>query len=106
MNLCIYHKRNDEDSNKSLVAHCSTMSHEFEELALDGQNYPTWVVDVKIDLALRGMYEAILPPAERIVELAGQYKYNVLYIIRHHIPPDLKSEYVMEMEPNNLWAAL
>jgi hypothetical protein len=52
------------------------------------------------------MYEALLSPAERTVELSEQYKYNALYIIRHHIHPDLKSEYVMEMEPSNLWAAL
>jgi hypothetical protein len=58
------------------------MSHEFEELVIDGQNYPTWAMDVKITLALQGMYEVILPPAERIVELTDQYKYNVLYIIR------------------------
>jgi hypothetical protein len=52
------------------------------------------------------MYEAILPPAERTVELTDQYKYIALYIIRHHIHPDLKLEYVIEMEPNNLWASL
>jgi hypothetical protein len=43
------------------------MSREFEELGLDGQNYPTWAMDVKIALALRGMYEAILPQAERTI---------------------------------------
>jgi hypothetical protein len=58
------------------------MSREFEELVLDGQNCPTWAMDVKIALALRGMYEVILPPTERIVELTDQYKYNVSYIIR------------------------
>jgi hypothetical protein len=30
------------------------MAHEFEELALDGHNYPTWAMDVKISLALEG----------------------------------------------------
>jgi hypothetical protein len=39
------------------------MAREFEELALDGHNYPTWAMDVKISLAFRGMYEAIVPPA-------------------------------------------
>ena len=28
---------------------------EFELLALDGHNYPTWVVDVKVSLASRGL---------------------------------------------------
>jgi hypothetical protein len=41
------------------------MAHEFEELALDGHNYPTWAMDVKISLTLRGMYEAIVSLADR-----------------------------------------
>jgi hypothetical protein len=52
------------------------------------------------------MYEAIVPPAEVIVQLLDPYKYNALYIIRNHIHPDLKSEYVMEEQPSSLWAAL
>jgi hypothetical protein len=43
------------------------MTREFEELALDEHNYPTWAMNSKISLALCGMYEAILPPAERTV---------------------------------------
>jgi hypothetical protein len=41
------------------------MTHEFEELVLDGHNYPTWAMDVKISLAFRGMYEAIVPHTDR-----------------------------------------
>jgi hypothetical protein len=54
------------------------MTREFEELALDGHNYPTWAMDVKISLAPRGVYEAILPHEERIVLLLDPFKYNVL----------------------------
>jgi hypothetical protein len=82
------------------------MTHEFEELALNRHNYPTWAMYVKISLALRGVYEAILPPEERIVPLLNPFKYNVLYIIRNHLHIDLKSEYVMEEEPNVLWPTL
>ena len=82
------------------------MTREFEELALDGHNYPTWAMDVKISLALRGIIHALTPPVEWKVPLSEQFKYNVLYIIRHHIHPNLKSEYVMEEEPSTLWAAL
>jgi hypothetical protein len=67
------------------------MTREFEKLALDEHNYPTWAMNVKISLALRGMYEALLPPTKRIVQLQDPYKYNVLYIIRNHIHRDLKS---------------
>jgi hypothetical protein len=86
--------------------HCRKMTREFEELALDGYNYPTWAMYAKISLTLRRIYEAIVPPAERIVPLLEPYKYNALYIIGNHIHPDLKSEYVMEEEPSTLWAAL
>jgi hypothetical protein len=82
------------------------MTREFEELALDGHSYPTWAMDVKISLELRGMNEAIVPPAERIVPLLESFKYSALYIIRNHIHTDLKSEYVIEEEPSTLWAAL
>jgi hypothetical protein len=63
-------------------------------------------MDAKISLTLRGMCEAITPPTERQQELLPTYQYNALYIIRHHIHPDLKSEYVLEEEPSVLWAAL
>jgi hypothetical protein len=58
------------------------MTHEFEELVLAGHNYPTWAMNIKISLALRGVYEAILPPEERIVPLLNPFKYNALYIIK------------------------
>jgi hypothetical protein len=82
------------------------MTREFKELVLDRHNYPTWAMDVKISLTLCGVYEAMLPPEERIVPLFDPFKYNALYIIRNHLRVDLKSQYVMEEELNVLWAAL
>jgi hypothetical protein len=76
------------------------MTSKFEELVLDRHNYPTWAMDIKISLTLRGVYEAIVPPAERLVSLLEPFKYNNLYIIWNQIHPDLKSEYVMEEEPS------
>ena len=35
---------------------------EFAELALDGHNFPTWAMDLKVSLLLRGMYKAIDTP--------------------------------------------
>jgi hypothetical protein len=63
-------------------------------------------MDINISLALREMYETITPPAERQQELLPTYQYNILYIIRHYIHPDLKSEYVLKEEPKTLWVAL
>jgi hypothetical protein len=37
----------------------------FDELVLDGHNYPTWALHVKISLAFRGIIAAFTPPAER-----------------------------------------
>jgi hypothetical protein len=82
------------------------MTREFKELVLDGHNYPTCSIDVKISLAFHGMYETIVPPTEKIVQLLESYKYNALYIIRNHNHPDLKSEYVIEEELSTLWTSL
>jgi hypothetical protein len=40
------------------------MAHEFEELALDGHNYPIWALDVKISLAFQGILSARSSPEE------------------------------------------
>jgi hypothetical protein len=40
------------------------MAHEFEELTLDGHNYPTWAMYAKIRLAFHGILSALSPPEE------------------------------------------
>jgi hypothetical protein len=40
------------------------MPHEFEELTLDGHNYPTWALDIKISLAFHGILPALSPLAD------------------------------------------
>jgi hypothetical protein len=83
------------------------MAHEFNELALAGQNYPTWAMDIKISLTFRGIMVALtLAEREREAAFLDTYKYHALYIIQNHLHPDLKSEYVMEEEPDSLWVAL
>jgi hypothetical protein len=89
---------NHEDSNNLWLTIVGLMVREFEELALDEHNYPTWALDAKISLTFRGTYEAIIPPIDRQQELPPTHQYNSLYIIRHHIHPDSKSDYVMEEE--------
>jgi hypothetical protein len=63
------------------------MAHEFDELALDGHNYPTWALDVNISLALHGIMVALTPPVEREREASflDTYKYQTLYTIRNHL---------------------
>jgi hypothetical protein len=80
------------------------MAREFEKLVLDGHNYPTWALDVKINLAFWGILPALSPPADWDATFLDTYKYQALLIIRNHLHPDLKSEYVME-ESHSLWVA-
>jgi hypothetical protein len=82
------------------------VTKEFESLALDGRNFPTWVMDLKVSLSLLGMYKAIAPPQQRVASLAEPLKYNALFIIRNHIHPDLKAQYLMEEDSRALWLAL
>jgi hypothetical protein len=82
------------------------MAREFEEFALDGHNYPTWALDVKISLAFCRILPALSPPAKREAVFLDTFKYQALFIIRNHLHPDLKSEYVMEDGAHCLWVAL
>jgi hypothetical protein len=42
---------------------CRDMStKEFDELALDGHNYPAWASDIEITFASRGIIDAIATP--------------------------------------------
>jgi hypothetical protein len=82
------------------------MTYEFNEHALDGYNYPTWALDVKISLSFRGILPPLSSPNEREATFLDTYKYQALFIIRNHFHPDLKSEYVMEEEPHSLWVTL
>jgi hypothetical protein len=73
---------------------------EFDALELNGENYPTWVMDIKIALASRGLVCAIQtredPLPAGAAPLRDEQKYVALYIIRHHIHPDFKSKYLEE----------
>jgi hypothetical protein len=40
---------------------------EFEELALDGSNYPTWASDIKITRASRSLLATIQEPQQGVV---------------------------------------
>jgi hypothetical protein len=78
------------------------MTHEFEEHAIDGHNYPTWALGVKISLTFRGLLNGLSPPEERDEAFMDIFKFSALFIIRNHLHPDLKLEYVMEEERHSL----
>ena len=48
----------------------------------------------------------MLPLEEDVAPLDDQHVYTALYLIRIHIHPDLKVEYLLEENPQNLWNSL
>ena len=63
---------------------------EFAELAIDGRNYLTWAMDVKINLAARNLISTITTPTQGTPAIADTTKYASLHFIRHHLDPSLK----------------
>jgi hypothetical protein len=82
------------------------MARMFEELVLDGHNYPTWALDVKISFSFHEILHALSPTVERKTTFLDTYEYQALLITRNHLHHDLRSEYVMEEESHSLWVAL
>jgi hypothetical protein len=71
---------------------------EFEVLALDGHNFPTWATDVKVSLSRCGLFQC-LADSEKSTQVSTEkstqtWSLNTWWrkIIRNHIHPDLKSE--------------
>ena len=72
---------------------------EFQELQVDGSNYLSWAMDMKINLTGRNLGPCIVTPPENAPEIPQVVKYAALHFIRHHLHPDLKTEYLMEEDP-------
>jgi hypothetical protein len=77
---------------KSLVAYMYvSMARKFEELALDGHNYPTWALNVKISLSFYKLLPTLSSPMKREAVFLDTYKFNALFVIRNHLHRNLKS---------------
>ena len=74
---------------------------EFEELTLDGSNYPTWTSNIEIALTSRGLLVTI-EPAQAGVVLQDKQVYTALALLRFYIHKDLKAEYLMIENPREL----
>ena len=79
---------------------------EFEELALDGHNYPTWASDIEITFASRGIADVIAAPADGATPVIEIKKNTSHFLLRLYIHKDLKQEHLMERCPFALWNAL
>ena len=78
---------------------------EFEELALNGSNYPIWASDINIALASHSLLATIQEPQTGVV-LQDKHSYTTLALLRFYIHKDLKSEYLIIENPRKLWVAL
>ena len=79
---------------------------EFEALAVDGSNYLTWATNIEIKLDGMSLDRTIVQPEGGKDERTKPDKARVLHFLRHHLHPDLKSEYMMERDPLVLWQSL
>jgi hypothetical protein len=66
-------------------------------LAVDGSNYHTWATDVEIKLDGMSLDHTIVQP-EAEDERTKPDKGRALHFLRHHLHPDLKSEYMTERD--------
>jgi hypothetical protein len=82
-----------------------TTTREFEELTLNGSNYPTWASDIKIALAARKISSTIQEPQQGAV-VTDHQNYFALALFLFYIHKDLKAEYVMIENAWELWVAL
>jgi hypothetical protein len=57
-------------------------------------------------LVFRRILPALSSPEDREAAFFYTYMYQALFIIRNHLNPDLKLEYMMEEEHHSLWVAL
>ncbi|XP_071678850.1 uncharacterized protein [Lolium perenne] len=93
-----------------MIIHAGKMAginkKEFEELQVDGSNYLSWAMDMKINLTGRNLGPCIATLPENAPEIPQVVKYVALHFIRHHLHPDLKTEYLMEEDPLALWNSL
>jgi hypothetical protein len=79
---------------------------EFEALAMDGSNYLTWATNVEIKLDGMSLDHTIVQPEAGKDERTKSDKAKALHFLRHHLHPDLKSEYMTERDPLALWQSL
>uniref|UniRef100_K3YLK5 Retrotransposon Copia-like N-terminal domain-containing protein n=1 Tax=Setaria italica TaxID=4555 RepID=K3YLK5_SETIT len=81
------------------------INKDFTELAVDGNNYLTWAMDVKIVLTTKG-FIGTLDESNPQAHIPEADKFRTLHFLRHHLHPNLKNEYFMEDDPKKLWDSL
>ena len=77
-------------------------SLKFAALEVSGENYMSWVIDIKLLLKSEGLYYTI----ENAADAYEQDKSTAMVIIHHHLHEDLNVQCLTVMEPDVLWQEL
>ncbi|XP_019237044.1 PREDICTED: uncharacterized protein LOC109217267 [Nicotiana attenuata] len=75
---------------------------EFVALDISGKNYLSWVLDVEIHLAAKGLGNTNTQGNEA----SNQDKAKSMIFLRHHLDEGLKVEYLTVKDPLELWTGL
>lgn len=76
----------------------------FEPLEPDGSNYLSWNIDMRTYLCAEELDMTLDPEPEE--EIPAPYKWQTLLLLRRHIDPSLRHQYIQVEDPAELWAAL
>jgi hypothetical protein len=63
-------------------------------------------MDVKVNLSTLGLYRCIDETTEGMITPSNMSNFSTLKEMRNHINPDLKMEYIYEVDPHVLWTTL
>lgn len=76
----------------------------FDPLQPDGSNFLDWHFNMRTYLSAEQLDPTIsLHPEE---EIEPMYKWQTLLILRRHVDPSLRMQYLHEEDPAQLWTAL
>ena len=76
----------------------------FEPLEPDGSNYLSWNIDMRTYLCAEELAITLDPEPEE--EIPVPYKWQTLLLLRRHLDPSLRQQYIQVEDPAALWAAL
>ncbi|XP_048620234.1 uncharacterized protein LOC106424122 [Brassica napus] len=75
---------------------------DFSALKSNGDNYLEWALDAKIMLRSKDLGDTITKDSNS----SDKDKYRAIYMIRHHLQENLKTQYMTMENPYDLWIAL
>ena len=75
---------------------------DFSALKSNGDNYLEWALDAKIMLRSKDLGDTITKDNNS----SDKDKYRAIYMIRHHLQENLKTQYMTMENPYDLWIAL